>query len=210
VQLGVPGIFPTDQAITKYLVGKFSLAARTMKNVRCAPVPTNGAEGACLVASKMYAALRSARPAAVNPACWLQGVWIALDCYEVRESPALHEAQACWLGTWTEDCAYTSCWTVDLDRLMRSILSRPQAAARCGKCSLLVARLLDRDAPRPNTASSFLSRFTTQECPVGVALKFLLVFFGILKPHGRRRFAASGESEDFRPARVKGHPSPDY
>jgi hypothetical protein len=39
-----------------------------------------------------------------------------------------------------------------------------------------------------------------------VALKFLLVFFGILKPHGRRRFAASGESEDFRPARVKGHP----
>jgi hypothetical protein len=141
VQLGVPGIFPTDQAITKYLVGKFSLAARTMKNVRCAPVPTNGAEGACLVASKMYAALRSARPAAVNPACWLYGVWVALDCCEVRESPALHEAQACWLGTWTENCVCT-CWTVDLDRLMRSIWSRPQAAARCNKSSsnLLVAR----------------------------------------------------------------------
>jgi hypothetical protein len=53
VQLGAPGIFLTDQAITKYLVGKFSLAAHTMYNVQCAPVPTNGAEGACLVASSM-------------------------------------------------------------------------------------------------------------------------------------------------------------
>lgn len=34
------------------------------------------------------------------------------------------------------------------------------------------------------------------------ALKFLLMFFGTLKPPGRRRFAASSESEDLRPALV--------
>jgi hypothetical protein len=158
VQLGVPGIFPTDQAITKYLVGKFSLAARTMKNVRCAPVPTNGAEGACL-AYKMYAALRSARPAAVNPACWLHGVWIALDCYEVRESPALNEAQACWLGTWTENCAYTSCWTVpgpsdEVDLVETTSCGAVlQVIKQLARCSLLVSLTAMPPDPIPHQAS---------------------------------------------------------
>jgi hypothetical protein len=46
-----------------------------------------------------------------------------------------------------------------------------QVIKQLARCSLLVARLLDRDAPRPNTASSFLTRFTTQECPVGVGFE---------------------------------------
>jgi hypothetical protein len=48
VQLGVPGIFPTDQATTKY--SGWQVQPCCTYNVQCAPVPTNGA---CLVLQSM-------------------------------------------------------------------------------------------------------------------------------------------------------------
>jgi hypothetical protein len=142
----------------------FWLASSALLHVQCTMRPRTNQR--CLSGAPKYAALRSARPAATNPACWLQGVWIARDCCEVRESPALHEVQACWLGTWTENCA-CSCWTVNLDREPGPSEVDLVETTSCGAVQSVIkqlarARLLDRDAPRSNTVPHQASRLVSQ------------------------------------------------